>query len=79
VTIALWLAENSKQDITSWYDEKQWHDMLKSSFSAMLLSIPGMAVLLFLDTPLYIFWLPCCLCLVLTLFSSGNIYYYRKT
>ena len=78
IVAVLWLAIKMKQNIALWYDEKQCHDMLKSSFATMLLSIPGLAVLLFLPVSLHFYWFPYYLSLVLALFSAGSIFYFRK-
>ncbi len=78
VAAALWLAVKSKQKLNRWYEEKQWHDMLQSSFVTMLLSIPGMATLFLLPNPLHFYWFPYYLYLVLTLFSASSLYFYRK-
>ncbi len=78
IAAALWLTVKMKQNIACWYDEKQWNDMLKSSFATLLLSIPGLAALLYIPVSLHFYWFPYYLSLILTLFSAGTIYFNRK-
>lgn len=77
LAILYWLSVKRKQRIQEWYDEKQVQDMLKASLSTLILSIPGMAVLLLFQVPHSIFWLIYYVFLVLMLFSASTLYFFK--
>jgi hypothetical protein len=72
-----WLTLKRKQRIYDWYDEKQLQDMFKSSFTTLVLSVPGLAVLTLLQIPHPFFWLLYYIFLILLLFSGSTLYYFK--
>ena len=58
-----------------WYDEKQWQDISKAALVTLVLSIPGMALLFFVSTPLGMFWFTPYIFLALFLFSGSTLYF----
>ncbi|MBN1388323.1 MAG: hypothetical protein JW965_07745 [Bacteroidales bacterium] len=77
LAILYWLSVKRKQRIREWYDEKQIQDMLKSSLVTLVLSVPGLAVLLLFQVPHGIFWIVYYVFLVLTLFSASTLYFFK--
>jgi hypothetical protein len=77
LVVFYWLSIKRKEHLHDWYDEKQIQDMLKSSFSTLLLSVPGLAVLLVFQIPHPFFWLLYYIFLILLLFSSSTFYYFK--
>ncbi len=77
LAILYWLSVKRKQRIQEWYDEKQVQDMLKASLLTLVLSIPGMAVLLLFQVPHSIFWLIYYFFLVLLIFSASTLYFFK--
>ena len=72
-----WYCCKSRQVMAGWYDEKQCHDMLKSSFATLLCSIPGVAVFVVFRNPDSIYWVVYHVFLLLLMFSSSTLYYYK--
>lgn len=68
-----WLLIQHGERPADWYDEKQWRDMTRAALATLLLSLPGMALLLFARKPLGIFWFPNFVFLVLFLFSGCTL------
>jgi hypothetical protein len=68
-----WLVMQRKTKPKEWYDEKQWRDMTRAALATILLSIPGMAVLLLFRQPLGMFWFPHYIFLILFLFSGCTL------
>jgi hypothetical protein len=68
-----WLVMQRKTKPKEWYDEKQWGDMTRAALATILLSIPGMAVLLLFRQPLGMFWFPHYAFLILFLFSGCTL------
>ena len=77
LAVFYWLLLKRKQKINEWYDEKQFQDILKASLVTMLLSIPGMLVLLFIKVPHSIYWFLYFIFLVIFLFSSCTLYFFK--
>lgn len=77
LAILYWLSVKRKQQINEWYDEKQVQDMLKSSLVTLVLSMPGLALLLLFRVPHGIFWLIYYLFMVLLLFSASTLYFFK--
>jgi hypothetical protein len=77
LTVIYWLGLKRKQKTKDWYDEKQIQDMLKSSLVTLLLSIPGLAVLLLVNIPAPFFWFVYYFFMVLLLFSSATLYFFK--
>jgi len=72
-----WYFCKSQQVMAGWYDEKQFHDMLKSSLATLLFSIPGVAVFVLFRTPDSIYWVVYYVFFLLLMFSSSTLYYYK--
>jgi hypothetical protein len=77
LAVIYWLSCKSKKNITEWYDEKQFQDILKSSLTTLLLSVPGLAMLLFFTIPDSLYWLLYYLFFILLIFSSSTLYYFK--
>lgn len=78
LVVLYWLLLKFKLKFKQWYDEKQWQDISKSAIITHLISIPGMAVLLFVNKPLEYFWFPYYLFLTLFIFSGSTFVFYKK-
>ena len=77
LAVFYWIFIKRKQKISDWYDEKQIQDMLKSSAASLLLSVPGLSILLLLQLPHNLFITIYFLFLILILFSAGTLYFYK--
>jgi len=77
LAVLYWFGLKRKQRINDWYDEKQLQDMLKSSFTTLILSVPGLACLLLFQIPHSIFWIFYYFFLIMLLFSSSTVYYFK--
>ena len=77
LAVFYWLLLKRKQKINEWYDEKQFLDILKASLVTLLLSIPGMLVLLFIKVSHSFYWFLYYIFLVIFLFSSSTLYYFK--
>jgi hypothetical protein len=69
-----WLVRQHRTKPRDWYDEKQWGDMTRAALATLILSLPGMALLMFLRKPLGIFWFPHYIFLTLFLFSGCTLF-----
>jgi small-conductance mechanosensitive channel len=78
LAVLYWLGIKRKERMSDWYDEKQVRDMMKASLGTLVLSIPGMAVLALAPGPVGFYWFPYYLFLVLTLFSTGTLYCFKR-
>ena len=78
LAVMYWLALKRRERPSDWYDEKQVRDMLKASLAALVLSVPGLAVLGLVPRPLGFSWFPYYLFLVLTLFSGATLYFFKR-
>ena len=78
LAVLYWVSLKFRVSIRDWYDEKQVRDMMKSALATLVMSAPGMAVLFIVRPSVTIWWLPYSLFLVLTLFSGGTLYFFRK-
>jgi len=79
-----WLLIKRTEKPRDWYDEKQWQDVTKAALTTLILSIPGMSLIFFLNYlalhgPASIMWFPFYLFLVLFLFSSSTLYFSKKS
>jgi hypothetical protein len=77
LAVFYWLSLKRKQRIKDWYDEKQLQDILKSSLVTLLLSIPGLALFLFLESHIPFYFFLYYLFFVLLIFSMSTLYFYR--
>ena len=75
LAIFYWLFLKHKQKIVDWYDEKQIQDLLKSSAVTLLLSIPGLSILLLFQIPHGLFLIVYYVFLILILFSGSALYF----
>ncbi|MBN2425440.1 MAG: hypothetical protein JXR46_16145 [Calditrichaceae bacterium] len=75
LAIFYWLFLKHKQKIVDWYDEKQIQDLLKSSAVTLLLSIPGLSILLLFQIPHVLFLIVYYVFLILLLFSGSALYF----
>jgi hypothetical protein len=78
LAVLCWLRIKRRERLSDWCDEKQVRDMMKASLGTLILSIPGMGVLALIPGPLGFYWLPYYLFLVLTLFSAGTLYCFKR-
>ncbi|MBN1184009.1 MAG: hypothetical protein JXB49_17075 [Bacteroidales bacterium] len=77
LAVLYWLSLKRKQKIVNWYDEKQLQDVLKSSLTTLIISIPGIAVFLFIKIPVQLYFFLYYLFLVLFVFSSTTLYFFK--
>jgi hypothetical protein len=78
LAVLYWFSIKRKERMSDWYDEKQVRDMMKASLGTLILSIPGMAFLALGFGPVGFYWFPYYLFLVLTLFSTGTLYCFKR-
>jgi MFS family permease len=78
LAVLSWSAAKRRKHPADWHDEKQMRDILKASFTTLLLSIPGLAVLALIRRPLHFYWFPYYLFFVLFVFSAGTLYYFKR-
>jgi len=78
LTALYWLSLKRKQRISEWYDEKQIQDMFRSSFTTLVLSVPGLMIFLLFQIPHSVFWIFYYIFLILFIFSSSTLYYYKN-
>jgi hypothetical protein len=78
LAVLYWLGLKRKARLADWYDEKQVRDMTKAALGTLFLSIPGMALLALAPGPIGLYWFPYYLFLVLTLFSAGTLYCFKR-
>lgn len=72
-----WFFCKSQHLMSGWYDEKQFHDMLKSSLTTLLFSIPGVAVFVFFRIPDSVYWVVYYVFFILLMFSGSTLYYFK--
>ncbi|MFC2083621.1 hypothetical protein ACFLS9_01050 [Bacteroidota bacterium] len=77
LVVLYWLSIKMKERIVDWYDEKQLRDILKSSLTTLILSIPGLAILLVIQKPISFYWFIYYLFLELLIFSTCTLYFFR--
>jgi hypothetical protein len=75
LTVLSWLLLKRGEKPADWYDEKQWQDMTKAALVTLLLSLPGMGVLLLVPKPLGLYWFPHYVFLALFLFSAFTLFF----
>ncbi len=78
ITMSIWALLNIKKSFLNWFDEKQWHNMNKAGLVTLILSIPGLFVILFIKYPLHSFWFPHYLFTILILFSLSTVVLFKK-
>lgn len=78
LAVLYWLGIKRRERITDWYDEKQVRDMMKAALGTLLFSVPAMAFLTLVPGSAGSYWFPYYLFLVLTLFSTGTLYSFKK-
>lgn len=78
LAVLYWLTIKRRERPADWYDEKQVRDILKASFMTLILSVPGLSVLALVRRPLYFYWFPYYLFLILSLFSACTLYYFKR-
>ena len=77
LAVVYWLSIKRNQHIHDWYDEKQLQDILKSSLTTLLLSVPGLAIFLVIKIPSNFYILPYYIFLVLLIFSTSTLYFFK--
>jgi len=77
LVVIYWLSFKLKHRIKDWYDEKQLQDILKSSLTTLLLSVPGLAILLFIKIPSHFYFFLYYMFLILLVFSSSTLYFFK--
>jgi hypothetical protein len=75
LTAFYWLLIRLRDKPADWYDEKQWQDIAKAALATLVLSMPGMAILFFINHPLGIFWFTHYVFLALFIFSGSTLYF----
>lgn len=82
LVLGVWLFKQRKAKASEWLDEKQFQDLTRAGFWALVFSVPFMILLYLLEwnqaTPgiWSVLWLPCILFIVLLLFSAGTLRFY---
>ncbi len=69
-----WLLAQRRAKPRDWTDEKQWGDLTRAALMTILLSVPGMAILLLFPQPLGMYWFPHYIFLILLLFSGHTLF-----
>ena len=77
LSVLFWLSLKLKKNISEWYDEKQYQDILKSSLTTLILSIPFLVILIPFEIINPILWFMYYVFLVLLLFSGSTLFYYK--
>ncbi len=78
ITGFYWFWIKIKEKIPDWYDEKQVVDMRKAAFMTLLLSVPGLAMLMLTKKPIMFYYFPYYVFLIVFLFSAGTLYFFKK-
>jgi len=78
LAVVYWLIIKRRERLADWYDEKQVRDVLKGSLAALILSVPGLSVLVLVRQPLGFYWFPYYLFLILSLFSVSTLYFFKR-
>jgi len=79
LAVFYWLVLKWREKPADWYDEKQVRDMMKASLATLILSIPALAVLAFAGRAISFYWFPFYLFFVMTVFSTGTYYYFKRS
>jgi len=77
VTVVYWLLLKRRLKVSDWYDEKQWRDISRASLITLLISVPGMALLLLVQKSILFYWFPYYLFLTLLVFSCCTLYFFK--
>lgn len=78
LAVMYWLTMMRRKRLSDWYDEKQVQDILKASLATLILSVFGMSILAMIPGTIGVYWFPCYLFMILTLFSTGTLYFFRR-
>ena len=77
LAVLYWLVLKRRVRIHDWYDEKQMQDILRSSLVTLLLSVPGIAILMMFHIPHTFFYLIYYIFMILLLFSASTLYHFK--
>lgn len=77
LSVIFWLSLKLKKHISEWYDEKQFQDVLKASLTTLILSIPGLLIMLPFDVINPFYWFMYYFFLVLLIFSASTLFYFK--
>ncbi|MBN1408292.1 MAG: hypothetical protein JW956_10905 [Calditrichaceae bacterium] len=77
LSVVFWLSLKLKKNISEWYDDKQFQDILKSSLTTLILSIPCLLVMIPFNILNPIYWFMYYVFLVLLLFSGCILFYFK--
>jgi hypothetical protein len=77
LAIIYWFTIKYKIKDKDWYDEKQLRDMHRASFTTLLVSIPGLALLVLFQVSHVFFVLIYYIFFVLLIFSFSTLYYFK--
>jgi hypothetical protein len=77
LALLYWFVIKRRQRIQDWYDEKQIQDMLRSSLSTLILSIPGLLIPLLFTVSGSVFWIIYYIFMILFIFSVSTLYFFR--
>jgi len=82
--LAYWFWTNRKEKDGSWYDEKQFADLSKAGLVTLVLSLPCLAVLYYLDyqgveNVFSLLWFPFYVFFTLLLFSGSTLYFSTRS
>ena len=77
IAVIYWLSLKLKQKLADWYDEKQFQDILKSSLTTLVLSIPGLLIFLLATIPAPFYWFLYYIFLIILIFSSSTLFFFK--
>lgn len=77
LSIVFWLSLKLKKDLSEWYDEKQFQDILKSSLTTLVLSIPCLLIMLPFNILNPVYWFMYYVSLILLIFSGSTLFYFK--
>jgi len=79
IIVCYWLVLKIRENISEWYDEKQWKDVLRAAFTTLILSIPGLGFLFIFKKPTEFYWFPYYIFFILIVFSGLTLIFYKRT
>lgn len=77
LSILFWFSLKIKKNISEWYDEKQFQDILKSSLTTLIFSIPCLLIMILFNVTNPILCFMYYVSLVLLLFSGSTLFYFK--
>ena len=77
LSVVFWLSLKLKKDISEWYDEKQFQDILKASLTTLILSVPCLLIILPFDILNSVYWFMYYIFLILLIFSGSTLFYFK--